>query len=237
MFELSRFSKQIVDIMAAAIALASAFSYTLIHHIHNPFDPCATGFTIELGTFLIADDAHEATQNAINSTILKLRTFGFMNFSTGIRDMDEWTRELVTISSFDGEQGVLSRFVVEKGLTWVCGREDVSGEQPENTDVVRLPPSDTGPKIKTNGEKACSPHYSAFKEERVVNWTQSRMPHRRWMDEGASHNVSNESHRQDTKSAMRRRQENAQEQQNANQADRIKETDGERYEDNVQGKQ
>jgi hypothetical protein len=177
--------------MVGAASPASAFSYTLTHHVHNPFDPCATGCAIKLGTFLSATDAREATQNAINNTILTLRTFSFMDFSIGSRDVDAWTRELVTISKFDGKEGVLSRFVVEKGVTGVCKREDVAVEQPENAAVVCLPPGDMGLKIETDREKACSHHYSAFEEERAASWAQSRMPHFR-RDEGPFRDVRND---------------------------------------------
>lgn len=245
--------------MVGAVSPALAFSYTLTHHVHNPFDPCATGCAIKLGIFVTATDAREATQNAIHNTILKLRTFGFVDFSTDSRDVNEWTRELVTISKLDGEEGVLSRFVVEKGVTWVCGREDVAMEQPENAVVVHLPPGDMGLEIETNREKTCSHHYPTFEEERAASWAQSRMPHFRRRDEGPFHDGRNDTGRQEImdkeerhrdqqgaeqKDSQGKEKEQEQGQDDTNEDAEAaqhpkgpKKEDADKYEDHVQGKQ
>ena len=259
-FELTTSAKHILDIMVGAVSSStSAFSYTLTHHVHNPFDPYATGYAIRLGTFLTVTDAREATKDVINKTIRKLLDFGFMDFSKDSRDVDEWTMELVTISKFDGEEGVLSRFIVEEEVIWVCRRVDVAVEQPENAAVVRLTHGDTGLEIDANREEAFSHHYPAFEEERAASWAQSWMPHLIGRDEHPFHYGRNDTGRQEIMDQEERhkdqqgaeqkngqgkeneqaqgRDETSEDAEAAQHSKGLKKEDADKYEDHVQGKQ
>jgi hypothetical protein len=169
-----------------------AFNYRLTHHVLNPFDLSTTGHTIEFGNFATFSDAHEAAQVAINSAILKLMAFGFMDFSTQYRNTTEWTRELVTVSKVDGKEGVLSRFVVERVKTGV----DVAVEAPERAVVVRLPPA--YPELEVGGGYGGSGYSrgTLYVEERAPGWTQTKVPCLRRRDESSFCGVSVESYGQ-----------------------------------------
>ncbi|KAF2792400.1 hypothetical protein K505DRAFT_338705 [Melanomma pulvis-pyrius CBS 109.77] len=122
--------------------------YALTHHLQDPYSPFVPSIRIYLDTFPSLTAAQIAAQLAIEDTTRKLSKCNFSDFVS--KDIDFWTKALVTAGTTDGIERVLSLFAISAVNVYTTGwAPQMGGEetealfaQKEGTEiVVRIPPA------------------------------------------------------------------------------------------------
>lgn len=197
-----------------ASLITPELGYALTHHLQNPYSPFAPSICIYLDTFPSLTAAQAAAQVAIEDTTRELSKFKFSDFVC--KDIDFWTRALVTAGTTDGVERLLSQFVISAVNVWTEGwAPEMGGEEVDalftqkesNEIVVRIPPAPAvvvhlhpvrnTRKLEGDETKQSVGYELVCEEERASNWVLNQIPQFRRRDEGPFRDECDQPYRQE----------------------------------------